>query len=154
MSASALNDDDNEYVEGPKWKESDITIPAFPNQDDRIQVQIDRADMPFEFYIDPASVSVGSDDIWRYTIVIESNSGASNVLHEGIRCSTNEYRTYAYGTYDNKFIKARVSNWKNILGGGAMAHRYDLKKHYLCSNIDTPFTVDEALQRIRYPSDF
>lgn len=154
--AADVDDPDvgNPFIEGPKWQESEVAIPAFPNPDELLTVQVDHADMPFVFRIDPDSVSVDKDGVSRYTVVIESNSGARNVLYEGIRCSTNEYRTYAYGTYDNEFSKAQSDSWAKIAGGGAMAHRYNFKRYYMCDDYGRPLPVKEILRRIRYPDNF
>lgn len=155
---SAQENDDPDlgggFIEAPKWQETEIALPPFPNRDDLIKMEVDRVDMPFNFYIDPNSLSVGKDGVSRYTVLIESGSGASNIMHEGIRCSTNEYRTYAYGTYDDKFSKARSSAWLEISTTGSMAHRYNLRRFYLCSDLGQSLSVSDSLQRIRYPADF
>ncbi|NNG14303.1 MAG: hypothetical protein HKM22_04015 [Gammaproteobacteria bacterium] len=154
LSAPLSAEEYDDYIEGPKWKEATVTIPSFPVRDDVIKIEVDSVDMPFSFYVDPRSLSIGDDGVSRYTIIIESHSGASNVMYEGIRCDTNEYRTYAYGTHDGKFSKALSESWNKISSSGAMAHRYNLKRYYLCSAIDRPFSVSETLQRIRYPEEF
>jgi hypothetical protein len=156
---SALDNDDphfGDFIEAPKWQEAKVTIPPFPNRDDLLKVEVDRVDMPFSFYVDPDSLSVVNDDVVRYTVLIESNSGASNIMYEGIRCSTNEYRTYAYGTHDEKFSKARASSWTRITStiSGAMTHRYNFKRYYLCDDLGRPLSASVSLQRIRYPEDF
>jgi hypothetical protein len=156
---SAIEDDDPDlggFIEAPKWQEGEVAIPPFPNRDDLVKVEVDRADMPFTFYIDPGSLSVGEDGVTRYTVLIESSSGASNIMYEGIRCSTNEYRTYAYGTHDDKFSKARTGSWTRITStsSGAMTHRYNFKRYYMCDDIGRPYSASESLQRIRYPEDF
>jgi len=143
------------FIPGEKWKEGNVIIPAFPQSDDLLKVEVDRADMPFNFYIDSKNISVSNDDgITRYTVVLESNSGAKNVLFEGIRCQTAEFRTYAYGTYDNKLVKARTSKWERIQNNGYMVHRYDFFRHYMCNERQTPNPVREVLQKIEYPEDF
>lgn len=156
LSAQENDDPDlgNGFIEPPKWQEAEIAIPPFPNRDELVKVEVDRVDMPFSFYIDPASLSVDKDGVSRYTVLIESSSGASNIMYEGIRCATHEYRTYAYGTHDDKFSKARSSTWTKITSSGAMAHRYNFRRHYMCNDFDLPFSVRESLQRIRYPEDF
>ena len=155
---SALENDDPDlgggFIEAPKWQEAKIAIPPFPNRNDLVKVEVDRVDMPFSFYIDPASLSIDKDGVSRYTVVIESSSGASNIMYEGIRCATHEYRTYAYGTHDGKFSKALSSSWTKITSSGAMAHRYNFRRHYMCNDLDRPLPVRESLQRIRYPEDF
>jgi len=143
------------FIEGAKWKEDNVIIPAFPRTEDLLKVEVDRADMPFSFYIDSKNLSVSNNDgITRYTVVIESNSGAKNVLFEGIRCETTEFRTFAYGTYDNKLVKARTSKWTRILNDGFMVHRYDFLRHYMCDESQTSIPVKEVLRKIEYPEDF
>jgi len=143
------------FIEAEKWKESDVTIPPFPVSGDLIKVEVDRVDMPFSFYIDSKNISsITNNDLIRYTVIIESDSGAKNVLFEGLRCQAGEYRTYAYGTYDNKFSKANVSNWQRITDTGFMAHRYNFYKHYMCNDLRAPYSVSEIIRKIRYPEDF
>lgn len=156
LSASDVDDPDvgNTFIEAPKWQEKEVTLPPFPNREELIRLEVDRVDMPFSFYIDPTSLALGEDGVTRYSIVIESNSGASNVMYEGIRCSTKEYRTYAYGTYDNKFSEARNSSWSKIPVSGAMAHRYNLNRYYFCNDYFQPLSITDSLQRIRYPENF
>lgn len=160
ISSYAELDDDSPdlgggVIEAAPWKEAEVVIPPYPAADDLIKVEVDRVDMPFSFYLDSKNITSSvNDDLIRYTVVIESNSGAKNVLFEGIRCQVNEYKTYAYGTYDNKFVKARTSSWQRILDSGFMAHRYNFYKYYMCNDLRVPNPVSEILRKIRYPEDF
>lgn len=143
------------FIEGPKWKEAGVVIPPFPKVDDLLKVEVDRAGSPFNFYIDSKNLSISSDKgVIRYTVVIESDSGAKNILFEGIRCQTREFRTYAYGTYDKKLVKARTSEWKLIQEKTGMVHRYNFYRHYMCSEYLTPNPIDILLQKVKYPEDF
>jgi len=143
------------FIEPKAWKEDGVIIPPYPKTDDLIQVEVDRAEMPFDFYIDAKNISVSSGSgIIRYTVLIESSSGAKNVLFEGIRCATREFRTYAYGTYDNKLVKARTSNWEYIRDTGFMVHRYNFYRHYMCNEYLIPNRIDVVLQKVKYPDDF
>ncbi|MCK4742701.1 MAG: CNP1-like family protein [Sulfuriflexus sp.] len=144
-----------EFIEGQKWKEGDIVVPPFPKTDDLLKVEVDRAESPFNFYIDSKSLSISPDKgVIRYTVVIESDSGAQNILFEGIRCQTREFRTYAYGTYDKKLVKARTSEWKLIQEKTGVVHRYNFYRHYMCSEYLTPNPIDILLQKVKYPEDF
>jgi len=143
------------FIAGPKWKESNAVIPDFPKQDDLLMVEVDKADSPFNYFIDTKNVSISSDGgVIRYSVVIQSDSGAKNVIYEGIRCKTAEFRIYAFGSYDNKFVKARTSEWKLIQNNAAMAHRYNLYTHYMCNEYQTHSSIDIVLQKIRYPEHF
>lgn len=143
------------FTESAPWKEGQVDFPDYPLQENLIKVEVDRVDMPFDFYLDSKSlVSLKNDALVRYTVVVQSNSGAKNVLFEGIRCSTGEYRTYAYGTLDNSFVKATTSSWKYIEESGFMVHRYNFFKYYMCSDEQGSNPIDEILRKIRYPEDF
>jgi len=156
--AEQENDDSDiggEYVEPEAWKEDEVVIPPYPKQDDLIPVDLDRAEMPFDFYIDAKNLRVSPNSgVIRYTVLIESNSGAKNVLFEGIRCDSREFRTYAYGTYDGKLVKAQTSNWDSIRDSGFMIHRYGFYRHYMCSEYRNPHPVETVLQKIKYPENF
>jgi len=149
------NDTDLISVEKETWKEGDVVIPAFPQSDDLIKVEIDKGEQLFNFYIDAKNLSaLPKQGVTRYTVVIESDSGAKNVLFEGIRCQTREYKTYAYGTYDNKLSKAITSEWKLIREADSMTHRYNFYRYYLCSEYLIPNPLDIVLQKIKYPENF
>jgi len=49
-------------------------------------------------YIDGRHISVGADEVVRYTLVLESRSGVRNLSFEGLRCTPNgAFKVYAYG---------------------------------------------------------
>jgi len=143
------------FTEAKPWQEGSVNIPPYPQADDLIKVEVDRVDMPFDFYLDSKNISYSEKEgLIRYTVVIKSDSGASNVLFEGIRCEKREYRTYAYGTYEKSFVKARISEWKYINENGFMAHRYNFFQHYMCNERQSPNTISEIIRKVSYPEDF
>jgi len=143
------------YIEPKPWEEGDFVIPPYPNADDLLKVEVDRGEMPFNFYLDSKNLlPLPKLGVTRYTIVIESETGAKNVLFEGLRCQTGEFRTYAYGTFDKKFSKARTSKWQLIRRSGGMAHRYDFYLHYMCSEYRNQNPVDAVIQKVKYPENF
>lgn len=143
------------FIEGPKWKEKNAVIPPFPNADDLLKVEIDKADAPFNIFLDSKNLTASSNaGIIRYSVVIESDSGAKNVMYEGIRCLTGEFRTYAYGTYENKFVKASSSEWRPIANKTSMPHRYNFYLHYMCNEYQSSNSVPDILRKVKYPEDF
>jgi len=137
-----------------KWKEGKVNIPAYPDNKGLLKVELDRVDSPFTYLVDPRTLTAGTDGVVRYVVVIRSDSGSANVIYEGIRCLTREYRAYAYGTTDGNMSKALISEWKNFRQDDNIAHRYAFYKYYMCSDIQVPFKPEVMIQRIRYPDDF
>ncbi|WP_126456134.1 CNP1-like family protein [Sulfuriflexus mobilis] len=142
------------YIEGPAWEEGNVSIPAYPSADDLLKVDVDNANRPYTFYVDEKNLSVSDSGVVRYSVVIESDSGARNVMFEGLNCAAGEYRTYAYGNSDGGFSEARSSHWERINDEGVMAHRINFKRYYMCDQLNQPYSVKEMLRRIRYPLDF
>jgi hypothetical protein len=73
---------------------------------------------PFRHYIDTKSLSVDAQQIVRYTVVVKSSSGGSNVAYEGMRCTPNgSFRTYAYGS-GGRFQPGGVADWRAVNADG------------------------------------
>jgi hypothetical protein len=118
---------------GRKWQENAATLPAWPRDADLVEVPLDIPDGAMTHYIDKRSLSTGSDDVVRYTLVSESASGARNVSFEGLRCTARgRWKTYAYGV-DGRLTRAGVNDdWIEIRGQETDPLHYDLWRHYLC----------------------
>jgi hypothetical protein len=100
-------------AEGKPWEEQKLQLPPIPAAENLVRVQVDDA-QGFTFFVDSASVSVGTDDVVRYTLVARSESGATNISFEGIKCKTRERKLYAIGRADNTWSPARNSQWTPI----------------------------------------
>lgn len=143
MAASAIAE--SPFVFGPqevapksvkpnaKWKEGNIGLPAWPNDNDLIKVSLDSPDTRFSYYIDKNSLSTGGDGVVRYTLVAETNNGTRNVSFEGIRCTPRGvYRVYAYGQARRFQLAVGGDDWRAIDVSGADPIRDELWRHYLC----------------------
>lgn len=58
--------------------------------------------------VDPKTLAVGEDGVVRYVMVARSSSGALNVLFQGVRCSTAEFKTY--GRWNNNASSWNISS--------------------------------------------
>jgi hypothetical protein len=123
--------------EGRKWEEQAVRMPAWPQDADLIEIKVDGSDGRFRHYIDGKTLSIGEDDVVRYTLVTESGSGARNVSYEGLRCTPKgRFKVYAYGTGQDssgRFTPTGIAeNWRQIDQRAGDAFRYELWRHYLC----------------------
>ncbi|MDH5436254.1 MAG: CNP1-like family protein [Gammaproteobacteria bacterium] len=131
-----------------KWEEAKVSIPALPDDADLIHVSIDANKTSYEHFIDKKSISVGTDGVVRYSIVLKSSNGISNVFYEGIHCSVKEYKVYATAS-GKKFHPMKQSKWKAI--NYSHYYRSDLYKNYLCDRMsDSPFKKEQIVRRIEY----
>lgn len=83
----------NPFEDKP-FKEGEMALPALPRDEDLIPFKVNDS-ASFRFAVDPKSISVGADNVVRYTVVITSDGGGRNVSYEGMRCDAFERRIYA-----------------------------------------------------------
>lgn len=84
------------------------------------------------YFVDAASLSVGSDGIVRYTVVAKGDGNAQNVLYEGIRCQTRERKVFAYGQPDGTWKEARTAAWSKIGLPAEEGYRLALYQDFFC----------------------
>ena len=113
------------------WKEIEANIPPYPKTKDLIRVE-PGSEISHRFYVDAASVTVGADGVVRYTTVIKTSGGATNVTYEGMRCETREGKLYAMGHPDGTWTRARNPAWKRIVLRDVAPHHYVLYREYFC----------------------
>ena len=121
---------DDEFDEKP-WQEIEVQLPSFPRFEDLIPFEVGSISDK-QFLIDEKSISIGSDEVIRYSLIVVSSSGARNISYEGMRCATAERRTYAFGRADETWSKARSNKWINIRGG-SNSHHVALFADYFCA---------------------
>ncbi|MBL8406602.1 MAG: CNP1-like family protein [Candidatus Accumulibacter sp.] len=132
----------------------ELQLPAFPQPDKLIPFAVS-AMTDNQFMIDSESLSISSDGIFRYTLVIVSPSGAQNVSFEAINCATAERRIYALGRSDRTWSKARGDQWVKIVDNSLNRHHAELYTDFFCPVGITIRNVDEvreALRRGGHPS--
>jgi hypothetical protein len=132
----------------PEWKEGQTRLPPPPSADDLAPIDAPRAADGYAFFIDRRSVSRGSDGVMRYTVVVESRTGARNVFHEGLRCLTDEVRTYAYATRRGPFRRAGNATWRRIATDGPRGYQDYLANVIMCDRQGYAWDADKALRAL------
>jgi hypothetical protein len=133
-----------------QWKEAPLEIPDYPSDQDLVEMGIAPEGTPFRYFIDRSSLVAGPDNVMRYVAVLESDSGARNVLFEGIHCSLANYKTYAFGASEGRMVAARNAEWKPIgWHDGVAGFRYNLMRYYLCKD-GLPESVRQVVRLLRY----
>lgn len=130
------------------WQEDGLALPAFPEESQLVPVPMPASDT-IKVSIDKNSLIHGADGVLRFTLVIESPSGARSVFFDGIRCSTREYKSYAVGTLDRRFQPVRHAAWQFITLVPFNGYRYVLYKQYACTAHDSPRSPREFLEALK-----
>ena len=139
--------DSIDFTEKPR-DELPLQLPAPPKAGDLIEFDPGRP-ATLRFYVDPASLSVGTDQIVRFTIVVKGDGGASNVSYEAIRCKSRERKVYAYGRADGTWSETRVPQWTAIHGLTTDGYRFVLFENYFCPSRQSIASAREGVEALR-----
>jgi hypothetical protein len=148
--AGLLSDAD---PDAPRWEEETPRLPEFPAEANLREFYVS-ATTPHRYFIDAKSLSVGQDGVVRYTLVVRTPSGVSNITYEGLRCATGQYKIYATGHADGAWGLARHSEWRMIEDKPTYRHHAALAREYFCPlglPIATPAEGLEALRLGKHP---
>ena len=148
------SDFESDFDENKKeWKEIEAKIPAYPKNEDLVPFDGGPASA-HRFFLDAKSLSIGSDGVVRYTLVIKTAGGATNVSYEGIRCETHEQKYYAVGQANGSWTRARNPAWRPIRALEVNRQHSVLYNDYLCNGgtykgVPAP-SVRQILQEMKY----
>jgi len=136
--------------EAAPWQELEAATPPWPNDSDLAEVQVSEPSNTLRFMVDTKHLSIGKDQIVRYTLVVKSPSGAENVSFEGIRCTLNgAFKVYAYGS-GNSFKPAPEADWRPVGKSGPESYRDDLWRHHFCvRRSTTPRPLKEVIRSLK-----
>lgn len=139
---------EKDFEAGEKpWEEIQAQFPAAPKAADLAVFPVSGA-TSYTFAVDRKSISIGTDGVYRYTLVATSPSGARNVSYEGIRCETREKKLYATGRPDGTWVRSRNSAWSLIEEVGNNRQQAALMKDVFCPDYYATQNMAEIQQRL------
>lgn len=141
---------DHSRFEPKEWKEEEAPPP--PAFDIRRLVPLEMPHyMTLRFGVDPQTMSVTGDGVVRYVVVAHrEGSSTVNAFYEGVRCATDEYKTYARYS-GNQWDEVKKPEWKRIDDRNSV-YTYQLAKQSLCAGGRAPrSTVGEMIRELKQP---
>jgi hypothetical protein len=146
--AMAQSFDEDYDDESKPWQEIAVQLPPAPKNEDLLPFYVSPTATQ-KFFVDAKSISVGSDNVVRYTLVSISQEGAKNISYEGIRCATFEKKVYAIGQEDGSWVRSRRNQWDGIIRGYANRQHAALAKDYFCENTTVAGKAEAIVYRIK-----
>jgi len=137
---------EREIEEPDAWKEDATLLPPAPEDKDLVAVPSDLG--AYTLSLDAKHLSVGPDEVLRYTVVLSSRSGARNVYFEGLRCDAKEYKTYGYGTGDGQLHEFPGAAWQPVVRTGPAPYRFELMRGYFCDSVQRPRRPEVVLEML------
>jgi hypothetical protein len=135
--------------ERTRWKEIEAKLPAYPKTENLLSVDAGGA-TSHRFFVDAPSISVGEDGVVRYSLVVKTAGGATNVSFEGIRCATRQQKYYAIGHPGGAWTRARNPEWKYIEYREVNRHHGALYREIFCRGNAPVKNVGEAINAMKH----
>lgn len=129
------------------WSEAAVSPPATFQQERLIALDVSPASS-LRYGLDPTSLSVGADGVVRYVLIARSNSGALNVLFEGIRCQTAEMKSYARWNPASAWNVSAAPAWRPLQFSGPTRHGMVLAKSGICDGDTTNGDAANIVKRL------
>lgn len=135
-----------------QWVESEVPDPPAFNVSKLVTFDVPTS--PGLVYgVDPAAIQIShKDGVVRYVIVATSPSGARNVMYEGLRCATGEFKTYARYSPDGQWRPATGSEWRTVFGSMPSKHALRFARAGACDGAAAATTVDIVVSRLKNPN--
>jgi hypothetical protein len=115
-----------------KWQEEGVQLPPYPQDKNLISFKISGPATPTRFYVDGSSLSVGSDKVIRFALVIRTSEDATTVSYTGLRCATGEWKDYAFGRSNRTWVVDDNAKWQRIRPVDYNDFQETLMKDYFC----------------------
>lgn len=134
------------------WKESEVPPPPAFDVTKLITLDVS-VNSSLTYGIDPASIRITtSDSLVRYVIVASSATGARNVMYEGIRCATGEYKTYARYSPDGKWTATSNPEWRSMFDNMPSKHALRFAQAGACDSRASAPSVNVLVSRLKNPN--
>ena len=132
------------------FKEAEAPLPPPPKDGDLIPFTVGDSGN-FKFAVDARSISVGSDNVVRYTVVITSASGARNVSYEGMRCDAFERKIYAVMPQGAKeWVSNRgMDDWQRMQTRQRNSYAATLATDYFCEGRTVAGKPEQLVRDLR-----
>jgi hypothetical protein len=100
--------------------------------------------------VDPATVSVGDDGVVRYVVVMRNAAGSVTAAYEGVRCTTDEVKTYARSNGMGGWTTVADPQWKSLTDNMPSRHAHAITRQGACSGHIDRFEAKESACPVTY----
>ncbi len=133
-----------------EWSEDKAMAPPAYSADKLLLVEMPSY-VTLKVGVDPATISVGTDDVVRYVVVMRNASGSVSAAFEGIKCTDGEVKTYArVNSTGGPWQVIEQPEWKSMTDNLPSRHAYAIAKQGACNGRTAggkPQDIIRALQR-------
>jgi hypothetical protein len=114
-----------------EWVEANV--PAAPTFSKEKLIPIDMPHhVSVKVGIDPDTLVVGEDGVVRYVVVMTNATGTVNAAYEGIRCATDEVKTYSRYSASGEWRPISEPKWQGINDNLPSKHAFAITRQGAC----------------------
>ena len=120
-------------LDNADWAEVEVPPPPAFSADHLIPL-----DMPLyvavKVGVDPDSIVVSADGVVRYVIVMRNATGNTTAVYEGLRCASDEVKTYARQGSSGQWSFVKTAQWKSVSDNMPSRHAQAFARQGACQN--------------------
>lgn len=142
-----------------EWEEENVSsIPEF-NLDKSLPLELNK-NSQMNWYVDPATMSIGKDGVFRYVVIAQGKSGTINAFYEGVLCKKGVIKSYAKlissdGKPPFQWRLVKEPKWVSLDDLPHFGHEKMLARDYICDNAAQPSSVYDVKRRMQdFDHDF
>lgn len=136
-------------ADAPEWAEEKTPpAPAF-SKDRLIPIEMPPY-VTISFGVDPQTVTVGSDGVVRYVVVMRNASGSASAAYEGILCPKGEVKTFARTGSTGDWVNVKDPQWKAMTDNLPSRHAYAIAQQGACDG-RTAAGREEIVKALKRP---
>jgi hypothetical protein len=136
-------------IDNPDWAEEKTPQPPKFSKENLIMIEMPSY-VSIKVGVDPSTIVVGADGIVRYVVVMQNVSGTVNAAYEGIRCFTDEVKTYARVGTSGEWSLMNEPQWLPVNGNTPSKHSYVIARQGACDARTASNTL-ETIKALKTP---
>lgn len=144
----ALPPNTGNYPAEVEWVEA--AVPDAPSFQTAGGIAIDMPrHMSVKVAVDPATLAIGTDGVVRYVAYMTNLSGSISAVYEGIRCTTDEVKSYARWSPTSQWTRTIEPTWKDLNGNQPSKHALAIARQGACDNHLARNSVAEIVRALK-----
>lgn len=152
MACAAWSAPAGNYPVDVEWVEA--AVPDAPTFSTHQGIAIDMPrHISIKVALDPATLAIGSDSVVRYVAYMTNVSGSVSAVYEGIRCATDEVKTYArWGSTSDQWTRTTEPTWRHINDNLPSKHAYAIARQGVCETRLPQRSVADTVRALLRPT--
>jgi hypothetical protein len=131
------------------WTEEEAPPPPAFSWDGSVELQMPPY-VTVQVAIDPRTIRIGKDSVVRYVAIMRNRSGTVNASYEGLRCATDEVKTYARAGSSGTWSVVSKPAWQDVNGSQPSKHAFVFARQAAC-DVRVSRRLEDIVKQLKSP---